>query len=368
MKIYLVGGAVRDQLLGLTPKDLDWVIVGAIQSDIDRMLADGYQQVGADFPVFLHPTSGEEYALARIERKTGVGYTEFSVIADSSVTLEEDLIRRDFTINSMARSNDGVLIDPYGGARDLKNKILRHTSEAFTEDPLRVLRLARFAARYKGFNIAPETLALCKSVCASGELNALSEHRIWVELQKGFGTGRPDKFVEVLHQTGALVGSKVLGKALGVTVGPQELEVCRALSIVNADALLAAGVAVLNLNLSTECTKHTPRQILDCVQNLKLVVHSSNSANDLANLLRKCGALKEGNTFSDLCNAVAVLERSGIKNNALFTCRQLMLAQEIVHAVRANQFPDFIGKELGDKIANQRVQDLSVAFGLKMHP
>jgi tRNA nucleotidyltransferase/poly(A) polymerase len=367
MEIFLVGGAVRDQLLGLTPKDFDWVIVGATQLDVDKMLIEGYEQVGADFPVFLHPTSGEEYALARVERKTGVGYTEFSVIADSSVTLKQDLIRRDFTINSMAKSSNGTVIDPYGGIKDLQNKILRHTSEAFTEDPLRVLRLARFAARYDGFSIAPETIELCKLVCASGELNAISEHRIWVELQKGFSTGRPDKFIEVLHLTGALSGSKVLSSALGTSVGMREIEICKALSIVMPSVQLAAGVAVLNLNSNEKQTEHTPKQILDCVQNLKLVRHSKNSATGLADVLRKCGALKEGNTFSDLCYAIAVLEQSGIENKLVFTCQELILAQSVMSSVRANQFPDFTGKELGDKIAARRVQNLYTIFGIKLN-
>ena len=173
MQTYLVGGAVRDKLLGRPIKDRDWVVVGSTPR---QMLAQGYQAIGADFPVFLHPNTKEEYALARIERKVGAGYTGFSCDASSGVTLEEDLLRRDLTINAMATDNQGKIIDPYNGQQDLKHKLLRHVSAAFVEDPLRVLRVARFAARYYnlGFCIAPETLTLMQTIVANGELTTLS--------------------------------------------------------------------------------------------------------------------------------------------------------------------------------------------------
>ncbi len=172
MQVFLVGGAVRDQLLNLSFKDRDWVVVGGTTKD---MLSKGYIQVGQDFPVFLHPTTQEEYALARTERKQGKGYTGFVCNSSNSVTLEEDLIRRDLTINAMAQADDGTVIDPYGGQKDLENKILRHVSPAFTEDPLRVLRVARFAARFQhlGFCIADETLALMQEITEAGELDHL---------------------------------------------------------------------------------------------------------------------------------------------------------------------------------------------------
>ena len=180
MQTYLVGGAVRDKLLGRPIKDQDWVVVG---STAKQMLALGYQAVGADFPVFLHPNTKEEYALARIERKIGVGYNGFSCDASSGVSLEEDLLRRDLTINAMAMDNQGNIIDPYNGQQDLKDKLLRHVSTAFVEDPLRVLRVARFAARYHslGFRIAPETLTLMQTIVTNGELTALSAERVWQE-------------------------------------------------------------------------------------------------------------------------------------------------------------------------------------------
>lgn len=198
-KIYLVGGAVRDLLLGLSPKDRDYVVVGATE---EWMLDQGFKKVGAAFPVFLHPETGEEYALARTEVKSGKGYHGFSVKFDPSVTLEDDLKRRDLTINAMALSEDQRFIDPFNGQVDLKNKVLRHTSEAFAEDPLRVLRVARFAARY-GFEVAPETLALCRKIVAAGELALLSRERVWVELYKGALEKHPDLMVKVLNDTQA---------------------------------------------------------------------------------------------------------------------------------------------------------------------
>lgn len=197
---YLVGGYVRDKLLGLTHSDRDWVVVG---SSPQQMLALGYQQVGRDFPVFLHPQSKEEFALARTERKTAPGHMGFRVFADPTVTLEQDLARRDLTINAIAMGEDGRLIDPFNGVHDLKHGILRHTSNAFTEDPLRVLRLARFAAEL-GFKIAPETERLAKGISDTGELAALSPERVWQELQKALAGRSPAKFVRVLRQLHAL--------------------------------------------------------------------------------------------------------------------------------------------------------------------
>ena len=172
MKVYEVGGAVRDALLGLPVKERDWVVVGA---SADELAAQGYRRVGKDFPVFLHPETGEEYALARTERKIGPGYTGFAFDTAASVTLEQDLERRDLTINAIARAPDGTLIDPWGGRRDLEARVLRHVSAAFSEDPLRVLRVARFAARFKGlgFGVAPETQRLMADIVASGALEAL---------------------------------------------------------------------------------------------------------------------------------------------------------------------------------------------------
>ena len=201
MQIYQVGGSVRDALLGLAVQDRDWVVVGA---RADELVAQGYLPVGKDFPVFLHPQTREEYALARTERKTAPGYRGFAVCADPSVTLEEDLSRRDLTINAMALDAQGQLIDPYGGQADLKARVLRHVSPAFAEDPVRILRVARFAARLNHFTVAPQTLDLMREMVGSGEVDALVPERVWQELSRALMEVRPSRFFEVLRQCGAL--------------------------------------------------------------------------------------------------------------------------------------------------------------------
>jgi tRNA nucleotidyltransferase (CCA-adding enzyme) len=204
MQIYLVGGAVRDELLGLPARERDWVVVGARPEELQ---AQGFKPVGKDFPVFLHPQSGEEYALARTERKTGPGYRGFETLFSPDVTLEQDLERRDLTINAIARPPDGgALIDPFGGQRDLRDRLLRHVSGAFVEDPVRVLRVARFAARFAplGFKVAPETLDLMREIAARGELEALVSERVWQETQRALEMPAPARFFEVLRDANAL--------------------------------------------------------------------------------------------------------------------------------------------------------------------
>lgn len=203
MQIFLVGGAVRDKLLDYPVVEYDWVVVG---SSPQEMLNQGFKQVGKDFPVFLHPETQDEYALARTERKSGKGYYGFEVYADSDVTLEQDLQRRDLTINAIAMSQNGEMFDPYGGQNDIKNKLLRHVSPAFEEDPLRVLRVARFAARYHhlGFTIAQETVDLMRKICQSGELSSLAAERIWKETSRALGERSPQVFFETLRQCGGM--------------------------------------------------------------------------------------------------------------------------------------------------------------------
>lgn len=201
MKIYLVGGAVRDQLLGKAIKERDWVVVG---STADELLAQGFVPVGKDFPVFLHPKTHEEYALARTERKISKGYKGFTFHAAPDVTLEQDLLRRDLTINAMAQAEDGTLIDPYGGQKDLTSRILRHVSPAFAEDPVRILRAARFAALLPDFHLHPETLLLMQRLVAAGEVDALVAERVWQEMEKALRTETPSRFFEMLAACGAL--------------------------------------------------------------------------------------------------------------------------------------------------------------------
>lgn len=219
LNTYLVGGAVRDRLLGLPVGERDWVVVGATAQ---QMLDAGFRPVGRDFPVFLHPQSGEEYALARTERKSAPGYRGFLVHSAPEVTLEEDLARRDLTINAMALADDGTLIDPHGGRRDLEARVLRHVSPAFAEDPVRILRLARFAARFAplGFRVAPETLELCRAMVAAGEVDALVPERVWQELARGLAEADPRALFEVLRDCGAedrvLPGQSPAARARGL--------------------------------------------------------------------------------------------------------------------------------------------------------
>lgn len=203
MQIYLVGGAVRDQLLGLQNSDKDFCVVGSTPEEMQKL---GYTCVGHDFPVFLHPKTKEEYALARTERKKGHGYKGFECYFSPDVTLNDDLARRDLTINSIAKAQDGSIIDPYGGVNDIKNKVLKHTSSAFVEDPLRVLRLARFYAKFKslGFTVDPQTIKLCKEIANTGELNHLTPERIWQETEKALQTDSPAAYFEFLKETNAL--------------------------------------------------------------------------------------------------------------------------------------------------------------------
>ena len=201
MRKYMVGGAVRDALLGLPVNDRDWVVVGAAPQE---MIAAGYLPVGKDFPVFLHPQTREEYALARTERKTARGYHGFAFHAEPDVTLEQDLARRDLTINAMAQDERGQLIDPFGGRRDLQQRVLRHVTVSFREDPVRILRLARFAARFADFSVAPETVALMREMVEAGEVDALVAERVWQELARGLMEDKPSRMFEVLRECGAL--------------------------------------------------------------------------------------------------------------------------------------------------------------------
>jgi tRNA nucleotidyltransferase (CCA-adding enzyme) len=201
MQTYMVGGAVRDALLGLPVNDRDWVVVGATPQE---MITSGYLPVGKDFPVFLHPETREEYALARTERKTARGYHGFAFHAEPDVTLEQDLARRDLTVNAMAQDKKGRLIDPFGGRADLKSRVLRHVTHAFREDPVRILRVARFAARFADFSLAPETLALMREMVQAGEADALVAERVWQELSRGLMEAKPSRMFDVLRECGAL--------------------------------------------------------------------------------------------------------------------------------------------------------------------
>ncbi|TFY99557.1 multifunctional CCA addition/repair protein [Ramlibacter rhizophilus] len=265
MQIYEVGGAVRDALLGLPVNDRDWVVVGATP---EEMIQAGFLPVGKDFPVFLHPHTREEHALARTERKTARGYHGFSFHADPGVTLEEDLARRDLTVNAMARGDDGRIVDPFGGQRDLQARVLRHVTEAFREDPVRILRLARFAARFHDFSIAPETLSLMRGMVAEGEVDALVPERVWQELARGLMEERPSRMLEVLRECGAL--ARLLPEVDRLWGVPQRAEYhpevdtgAHLLLVLDMSARLAAPLAVRFACLVHDLGKGTtPAEVL----------------------------------------------------------------------------------------------------------
>lgn len=261
MKAYIVGGAVRDTLLGLPVSDRDHVVVGATP---EEMVSAGFRPVGADFPVFLHPVSHEEYALARTERKTAPGYRGFVFHTDPGVTLEEDLRRRDLTVNAMARAEDGTLVDPHGGARDLEARVLRHVSDAFREDPVRILRTARFAARFAplGFAVAAETLALMREMAAAGEVDALVPERVWQEIARGLMEDTPSRMFEVLDaaQTLERLLPEIRGNAHGMALVDAcaarrlPLQVRFAALFITRDGVTANGAdAGRRLKAPTEC-------------------------------------------------------------------------------------------------------------------
>ena len=266
MKAYVVGGAVRDGLLGLPVADRDWVVVGATP---EQMTAAGYRAVGRDFPVFLHPGTKEEYALARTERKSGRGYRGFTVYAAPGVTLEEDLKRRDLTINAMARTDDGKLIDPFGGERDLRSGVLRHVSEAFAEDPVRILRVARFAARFD-FRVADETAVLMRRMVEAGEVEDLVPERVWQELAKGLGEPHPRRLFEVLADCGAL--ARLLPEVV-----PDESLYASLARAAQADAPLTVRFALIAWRLDE-------RGALSLCERLRL----PNEVRDLALTARRC--------------------------------------------------------------------------------
>lgn len=293
MKIYLVGGAVRDKQLGLEPKERDWVVVG---STPDKMLAMGYQQVGKDFPVFLHPQTHEEYALARTERKTAPGYTGFEFHANENVTLEEDLCRRDLTINAMAEDSDGMLIDPYHGLDDLNAGLLKHISPAFSEDPVRILRIARFAARFSqwGFRVAHSTHKLMRKMVENGEVDALIPERVWAETEKALTTSQPWRFFEVLHSCDALdrIFPEIANEFSNHSTGHQAnnspiaiMDCLKQACVLTADKTIrfAAMTALINESIQSVTSKNTDAEkTVQLIQSLCKRLRIPNEYRDLA--------------------------------------------------------------------------------------
>jgi len=297
-KIYRVGGAVRDRLLGLPAGDQDWVVVG---STPEAMIAQGFRPVGQDFPVFLHPQTHEEYALARTERKSGPGYRGFVCHASPDVTLEEDLARRDLTVNAIAEDAEGRLIDPWGGRRDLRDRLLRHVSPAFAEDPVRILRLARFAARWPGFRVADETRELCQQMVAAGEVDALVPERVWQELSRGLMEARPSRMFEVLRDCGALARllpevERLFGVAQRADYHPEVDTGVHVLMVLDMAAQLNTSLAVRVACLCHDLGKGTtPPDVLP-----RHTGHEGRSAQLLHPMLRRLRAPVEAIELADL--------------------------------------------------------------------
>lgn len=316
-KVYLVGGAVRDSLLGLPVKDRDWVVVGATP---EAMLAAGFLPVGKDFPVFLHPDTHEEFALARTERKTAAGYHGFAFHTDPSVTLEEDLLRRDLTINAMAQTPAGVVIDPYGGQQDLQSRVLRHVSSAFAEDPVRILRLARFAARYADFTVAPETSALMQQMVQAGEVDALVAERVWQEWAKGLMERTPSRMVAVLKACGAL--ARLFSALDALLDQPHQVldlidrAASHGLGLPGRYAYLAWSLASTTLARQMSDQWRVPHDCRDMAELLlrehAALIHTAQhgSATEHVALLMRCDAFRKPERFIDALAASDVIAES----------------------------------------------------------
>jgi tRNA nucleotidyltransferase (CCA-adding enzyme) len=331
MQTFRVGGAVRDALLGLPVNDIDWVVVGATP---EAMIASGYLPVGKDFPVFLHPETREEYALARTERKTGRGYHGFAFQASPEVTLEQDLARRDLTVNAMAQGPDGTVIDPYQGQRDLQARTLRHVTEAFREDPVRILRLARFAARFFDFHVAPETMELMRGMVAEGEADHLVPERVWQELARGLMEPRPSRMFEVLRDCGALV--RVLPEVDRLWGVPQRADYhpeidtgVHNMMVLDLSARLSAPLAVRFACLTHDLGKGTtPPSVLP-----RHIGHEQRSAD----LLKKvCNRLRVPNDCRELADVVA-REHGNIHRSGEFGAAAIVRLLERCDAFRKPQ-------------------------------
>ena len=400
MRVYLVGGAVRDRLLGHPYHEKDYVVVGATP---EQLIAQGYQPVGKDFPVFLHPKTKEEYALARTERKSGHGYHGFEFYTDPSVTLEDDLIRRDLTINAMAMDDDGTIYDPYHGQQDLADKILRHVSPAFAEDPLRVLRVARFAARYAqyGFTVADETLDLMRQLTESGELNALTPERVWKETSRALMEDHADVYFEVLRACGAL---KALFPEINALYGvPQRPEYhpeidCGIHTMMalqqacKAHYSLDVRFAVLMHDLGKALTpkEELPRHIMHeergikpvtevcdrlrvptqtkqlalavCKEHLKCHQAFTLKAGTVWRLLQRLDVLRRPErveAFLQACECDAK-GRLGLEDRPYPQAKYLLDAMQMVRTIKASDLPpEITGADIGEMLIQKRIEAIS---------
>ena len=397
MKTFLVGGAVRDELLGVPFDERDWVVVG---STPEQMLAAGFQQVGKDFPVFLHPISKEEYALARTERKKGVGYTGFEVHADADVTLEQDLSRRDLTINAIAKSESGDVIDPYQGREDIERRVLRHVSPAFVEDPLRVIRVARFAARYAhlGFTVAKPTMQLMSQIVAADELQTLSAERVWRETEKALATESPEVFFQVLQGCGALnVLFPELQALFGVPqsavshpeidCGVHSLMVLQQASLLSKDTAVRYAALVHDLGKAVTAADHLPHhpghekatlpllqalqqrikvpnrhaQLAQVVARWHTTLHGlkDQDSENILSMLTELGVFRQGGWLKEfvLCCEADSRGRSGFENQSYPQADQLKdLAARCCRVTAAALIADGVeGKAVGEALRHQRL-------------
>lgn len=365
MEVFIVGGAVRDGLLGKVPKDIDYVVVGATP---DEMLAAGFSQVGADFPVFLHPETGDEYALARTERKVGEGYHGFAVTADPSTTLADDLSRRDLTINAMAQAADGSIVDPFNGQQDLLDGVLRHVSPAFAEDPLRVIRLARFYARYKSFRIANETWALCSEVVERGDLNSLPHERFWAELAKVFEEDEQLGFFEVIKMTNADEHVKFFHELYGHLHMTTKLSKLGHVAVVASKMFESAQDRLMHHTaLTAEPGSKTILTAQVRTQNLYNNVHRVRhmapvTVEGVYEILQRAKLWSQSPDFSDLIDAMHIMQETG----ELLHLSPQMWGQ-IAHAtsfVTAERYMDkFQGKALGEAIKQGRMAEIEKIIG-----
>lgn len=357
-KIYLVGGSVRDRLLHLPVVDHDWVVVGATPSEL---LALGYQQVGKDFPVFLHPITKEEYALARTERKSGKGYTGFICDFSKDITLEQDLIRRDLTINAIAMDEDGNLVDPYHGIDDIKLKLLRHVSPAFREDPLRVLRVARFAARYYhlGFRIASETQKLMEEMVLAGEINTLTPERVWKETEKALASADPQVYFQVLKQCGALA---ILFPSL--TLSYTVADALKKSTLLTDD--LTVRFAVLFGELTTEAEKlcsqikasnqYTKLAIMVQQYRLKVENVTQLTAEQIIDLFNRIDVWRNPHHL----NQLIIASQSYAKTESFPQAKYLERAYKLAHGVNVQNIiaEGYKGKLIQDELQKRRIEAL----------
>lgn len=365
MKIYEVGGAVRDELLGLPVSDRDYVVVGATPEEMVKL---GYKPVGKDFPVFLHPESHEEYALARTERKTAHGYHGFEFYATADVTLEQDLARRDLTINAMAKDKQGRLIDPFGGEADLRAGVLRHVSPAFAEDPVRILRVARFAARFD-FTIAPETFALLRRMVEQREADALVPERVWQELARGFMERRPSRMLRMLHACGAL---ERIVPEIDSMFGHDTRETV----LQTLDASAEAGAA-LEVRVAALCRSLDPIAVEQLANRLKMPVACRDlavlaarhayaiadarelDAAELLELLNACDAWRRPERFDDLVTAATINEPGAQQaREALLRARQAGAAVNGAQIAQGESHP----RAIGSKVAAARLDAIRRAL------